>query len=65
MDRMNTLNDQVDASVVTTKSIGGHASKKSRIGAFQLFDAQVGQDSGRKDFFTNGVPDKRNGINLG
>lgn len=66
MNRMNTLNDQIDASVVTTESIGGHASKQGRIGSFQLFDAQVGQDSSRQDFFANSVPDlKSNVIFLG
>lgn len=54
---MNTLNDQIDASVVTSESIGGHASKQGGIGSFQLLDAQVGQDSSRQNFFANCVPD--------
>jgi hypothetical protein len=62
MNRMNTLNDQIDASVVTTESIGGHASKQGRIGSFQLFDAQVGQDSSRQDFFANSVPDLKSNV---
>ena len=61
MKRTNTLNDQIDAGVVTAKSIGGDASKQGRIGSLQLFDAQIGQDSSRQYFFANGVPDKIKG----
>ena len=58
MKRTNTLNDQIDAGVVTAKSIGGDASKQGRIGSLNHFDTQVEYNSSRQDFFTNGVPNK-------
>lgn len=50
-----TLNDQVDAGIVASESIGGHARKQGRVASVELLDAQIGQDAKRQDLLADGV----------
>ena len=37
-----TLDDEIDAGVVTAESVGGHAGKEGQIAPFQFLDTKIG-----------------------
>ena len=41
----STLNDEIDARVIATKSIGSDTSEEGRIAPIQFLDAQIWQYS--------------------
>lgn len=51
-----TLDNQVNAGVITAKCIGSDAGEEGGISSVQFLDTQIRQHSGRQSLFANRVP---------
>lgn len=52
----HTLNNEMNAGIITAKGVGSHTSKQGRVRALSSFDTQVGQNAIGQNLLTNCVP---------